>query len=116
MASTKALLRLSSLPRTTASKCVLSVVARRLNESSRLRRAHDSQAFRSALARSAWLSWARRSRLDSFKRLATTLKTHFDAVVRGSMPFHVELDFPPDGQSGRRTGAALLQTETAANE
>ena len=33
----------------------------------------------------AWLSWARRSRLDSFKRLATTLKTHFDAVVRGML-------------------------------
>ena len=33
----------------------------------------------------AWLSWARRSRLDSFKRLAATLKTHFDAVVRGML-------------------------------
>lgn len=32
-----------------------------------------------------WISWARRSRLDSFKRLATTLKTHFDAVVRGML-------------------------------
>ena len=45
IASTKALLRLSNMPRTTASKCVLSVVAKRLNESSRLRRAHDNQAF-----------------------------------------------------------------------
>ena len=33
----------------------------------------------------AWLSWARRSRLDPFKRLAATLKTHFDAVVRGML-------------------------------
>ena len=33
----------------------------------------------------AWLSWAQRSRLASFKRLATTLKTHFDAVVRGML-------------------------------
>jgi transposase len=32
-----------------------------------------------------WISWARRSRLDSFKRLATTLRTHFDAVVRGML-------------------------------
>lgn len=32
-----------------------------------------------------WLSWARCSRLDPFKRLATTLRTHFDAVVRGML-------------------------------
>ena len=32
-----------------------------------------------------WLSWARRSRLEPFKRLATTLKTHFEAVVRGML-------------------------------
>lgn len=31
----------------------------------------------------AWLSWARRSRLEPFKQLAATLKTHFDSVVRG---------------------------------
>lgn len=31
----------------------------------------------------AWLSWARRSRLEPFKRLAATLKAHFDSVVRG---------------------------------
>lgn len=31
----------------------------------------------------AWLNWARRSRLEPFKKLAATLKTHFDAVVRG---------------------------------
>jgi transposase len=33
----------------------------------------------------AWLSWARRSRLEPFKRLAATLKTHFDSVVRGML-------------------------------
>ena len=31
----------------------------------------------------AWLSWARRCRLEPFKKLATTLKERFDAVVRG---------------------------------
>jgi len=31
----------------------------------------------------AWLSWARRSRLEPFKKLAATLKERFDAVVRG---------------------------------
>lgn len=33
----------------------------------------------------AWLSWARRSRLEPFKRLAKTLKDHFDSVVRGML-------------------------------
>jgi transposase len=33
----------------------------------------------------AWLSWARRSRLEPFKRLAATLKAHFDSVVRGML-------------------------------
>ena len=32
-----------------------------------------------------WISWARRSRLDPFKRLATTLKQHFDSVIRGML-------------------------------
>ena len=32
-----------------------------------------------------WIGWARRSRLDPFKRLATTLKEHFDGVVRGML-------------------------------
>jgi transposase len=32
---------------------------------------------------SAWLSWARRCRLEPFKKLATTLKERFEAVVRG---------------------------------
>lgn len=31
------------------------------------------------------MSWARRSRLEPFKRLAATLKTHFDSVVRGML-------------------------------
>lgn len=31
----------------------------------------------------AWLSWARRCRLEPFKRLALTIKDRFDAVVRG---------------------------------
>ena len=30
-----------------------------------------------------WLSWARRSRLEPFKKLAATLRTHLAAVVRG---------------------------------
>ena len=30
-----------------------------------------------------WLSWARRCRLEPFKKLASTLKERFDAVVRG---------------------------------
>jgi transposase len=30
-----------------------------------------------------WIGWARRSRLESFKRLAKTLTWHFEAVVRG---------------------------------
>jgi hypothetical protein len=33
----------------------------------------------------AWLSWARRCRLEPFKKLATTLKERFDAVVRGML-------------------------------
>jgi transposase len=31
----------------------------------------------------AWLSWARRCRLEPFKKLATTIKDRFAAVVRG---------------------------------
>lgn len=33
----------------------------------------------------AWLSWARRCRLAPFKRLAATIKAHFDSVVRGML-------------------------------
>ena len=67
MASTKALERWSSLPRTTPSKCSLSVVARRLKGSSRLRRAHEDecepanpasrQPERLAALRQAWADW-----------------------------------------------------------
>ena len=32
-----------------------------------------------------WISWARRSRLNSFKRLGATLREHFDGVVRGML-------------------------------
>jgi len=47
-------------------------------------RSHN-QAAAAAADLLAWISWARRSRLDPFKRLAATLKTHFDAVVRGML-------------------------------
>ena len=32
-----------------------------------------------------WISWASRSRLEPFKRLANTLKTHWDGVVAGML-------------------------------
>lgn len=47
-------------------------------------RSHNQASLAEADLR-AWISWARRSRLDSFKRLAKTLRTHFDAVVRGML-------------------------------
>jgi transposase len=47
-------------------------------------RAHN-QAELAGAELKAWLSWARRSRLEPFKRLATTLKDHFDSVVRGML-------------------------------
>jgi transposase len=47
-------------------------------------RVHN-QAEAASAELKAWLSWARRSRLEPFKRLAATLKTHFDAVVRGML-------------------------------
>ena len=33
----------------------------------------------------AWTSWARRCRLEPFKKLAATIKERFDAVVRGML-------------------------------
>jgi transposase len=45
-------------------------------------RSHNSQT-QAATDLRAWLSWARRCRLEPFKKLATTLKERFDAVVRG---------------------------------
>ena len=47
-------------------------------------RGHNDAALASADLK-RWISWARRSRLDSFKRLGATLRTHFDAVVRGML-------------------------------
>ena len=55
----------------------------------------------------AWLSWARRCRLESFKRLATTLIERLDGVVRGML----------DGRSNAFVEAMnglLQQTKTAA--
>ena len=43
---------------------------------------------REDIARAAltkWLSWAQRSRLEPFKRLASTLRTHLGGVVRGML-------------------------------
>jgi transposase len=47
-------------------------------------RSHND-ATEAAADLNRWILWARRSRLDSFKRLGTTLKEHFDAVVRGML-------------------------------
>ena len=47
-------------------------------------RAHN-RAELAAADLTAWLSWARRSRLDPFKKLAATQRAHFDAVVRGML-------------------------------
>ena len=47
-------------------------------------RAHN-RADLAAADLKAWISWARRSRLEPFKNLAATLRTHFDAVVRGML-------------------------------
>jgi len=44
-----------------------------------------NQAEAASVELKSWLSWARRSRLEPFKRLAATLRTHFDAVVRGML-------------------------------
>jgi transposase len=33
----------------------------------------------------AWTSWARRCRLEPFKKLAATIEDRFDAVVRGML-------------------------------
>ena len=47
------------------------------------RQHNDAQIAAADLKR--WIGWARRSRLDAFKRLGKTLRTHFDAVVRGML-------------------------------
>ena len=54
-----------------------------------------------------WLSWAKRSRLEPFKRLAATIRSHFDGVVRGML----------DGRSNAYVEAMnglLQQTKIAA--
>lgn len=66
---------------------------------------NDEPAARLALR--AWLSWARRCRLEPFKRLALTLVERFDGVVRGML----------DGRSNAFVEAMnglLQQTKTAA--
>jgi transposase len=55
----------------------------------------------------AWLTWARRCRLEPFKRLALTLAERFEGVVRGML----------DGRSNAFVEAMnglLQQTKTAA--
>jgi transposase len=47
-------------------------------------RSHND-ANAAAIDLKRWISWARRSRLDSFKRLGATLKEHFEGVVRGML-------------------------------
>lgn len=72
------------------------------------REAADSnheQFAQQALTR--WISWARRCRLEPFKRLAQTLKTHLGGVVRGML----------DGRSNAYVEAMnglLQQAKTAA--
>ena len=45
----------------------------------------SNSAEATKVALRAWLSWAKRSRLPSFKRLAKTLNERFDGVVRGML-------------------------------
>ena len=69
------------------------------------RQSNCAEAAKTALR--AWLSWAKRSRFDSFKRLAKTLSERFDAVVRGML----------DGRSNAYVEAMnglLQQTKRAA--
>ncbi len=47
-------------------------------------RQHNS-AEQAAGHPAAWTSWARRCRLEPFKKLAATIKERFDAVVRGML-------------------------------
>ena len=47
-------------------------------------RQHNS-AEQAAGELAAWTSWARRCRLEPFKKLAATIKERFDAVVRGML-------------------------------
>jgi transposase len=47
-------------------------------------RQHNN-AVQAGAALAAWTSWARRCRLEPFKKMATTIKERFDAVVRGML-------------------------------
>ena len=47
-------------------------------------REHNS-AERASADLSAWVSWARRCRLEPFKKLAATVRSHFAAVIRGML-------------------------------
>ena len=82
----------------------------RLKQALREVYAHAVQSNDEALARrelTAWLSWARRCRLEPFKRLAQTLIERLDGVVRGML----------DGRSNAFVEAMnglLQQTKTAA--
>ena len=81
----------------------------RLKQALRLvyREARDSNSEAIALgALTKWMSWARRSRLEPFKRLAVTLKEHLGGVVRGML----------DGRSNAYVEAmnSLLQKAKAA--
>ena len=81
----------------------------RLKQALRLvyREARDSNSEAIALgALTKWMSWARRSRLEPFKRLAATLKEHLGGVVRGML----------DGRSNAYVEAmnSLLQKAKAA--
>jgi len=47
--------------------------------------AQTNDPERAAASLKGWLSWAQRSRLQPFKKLAKTLKAKFDGVVRGML-------------------------------
>jgi transposase len=67
--------------------------------------ANDEDSARTALGR--WVSWARRCRLEPFKKLAKTLTEQFEGVVRGML----------DGRSNAYVEAMnglLQQTKVAA--
>jgi transposase len=69
--------------------------------------ASSNDKEKAATALRAWLSWARRCRLEPFKRLAKTLAERFDGVLRGML----------DGRSNAYVEAMnglLQQTKTAA--
>ena len=46
---------------------------------------HHNDAQLASIDLRSWISWARRNRLEPFKRLGATLKSHFEAVVRGML-------------------------------